>query len=161
MLENIQGDSWGSIPPLHIPSLLPHALCHGRSSSCWLPAFNDHLLFRIVLFSLHVFVFLRFLPLQFFQISRSVMSDSLQPHGLQHARPPCQSPILRVYSNSCPLSQWYNPTTSSTVSPSPAFNHSKQQGLFKWVSFSHQVAKVSEFQFQHQSFQWIFRTDFL
>ena len=47
-------------------------------------------------------------------------------------------------------------------SPSPsAFNHSQHQGLFKWVSSLHQVAKVLEFQLQHQSFQWIFRTDFL
>ena len=42
----------------------------------------------------------------------------------------------------------------------PAFNLSQHQGLFKWVS-SHKVAKVLEFQLQHQSFQWIFRTDFL
>ena len=48
----------------------------------------------------------------------------------------------------------------SSPSP-PAFNLSQQQGLFQWVSFSHQVAKVLEFQPQHQSFQWIFRTDFL
>ena len=47
-------------------------------------------------------------------------------------------------------------------SPSPlAFNLSQYQGLFKWVSSSHQMAKVSEFQLQHQSLQWIFRTDFL
>ena len=38
MLENFQGDSWGLIPPLRMPSLLPHDLCHGRSSSRWLPA---------------------------------------------------------------------------------------------------------------------------
>ena len=44
-------------------------------------------------------------------------------------------------------------------SPSPAFNLSQQQGLFQWVSSSHQVAKVLEFQLQHQAFQWIFRTD--
>ena len=43
----------------------------------------------------------------------------------------------------------------------PAFNLSQHQGLFKWVSSSHQVAKVLEFQLQHQSFQWIFRIDFL
>ena len=48
----------------------------------------------------------------------------------------------------------------SSPSP-PAFNLSQHQGLFKWVSSSHQVAKVLEFQLQHQSFQWIFRTDFL
>ena len=43
----------------------------------------------------------------------------------------------------------------------PTFNLSQHQGLFKWVSSLHQVAKVLEFQLQHQSFQWIFRTDFL
>ena len=48
------------------------------------------------------------------------------------------------------------------LSPSPpALNLSKHQGLFKWVSSSHQVAKILDFQLQHQSFQWIFRTDFL
>ena len=47
------------------------------------------------------------------------------------------------------------------LSPSPpAFNLSKHQGLFQWVSSLHQVANVLEFQLQHQSFQWIFRTDF-
>ena len=46
-------------------------------------------------------------------------------------------------------------------SPSPsAFNLSQHQGLFQWVSFSHQVAKLLKFQLQHQSFQWIFRTHF-
>ena len=45
-------------------------------------------------------------------------------------------------------------------SPSPTFNLSQHQGLFQWVNSSHQVAKVLEFQLQHQSFQWIFRTDF-
>ena len=46
-------------------------------------------------------------------------------------------------------------------SPSSAFNLSQHQGLFQWVSSSHQMAKVLELQLQHQSFQWIFRTDFL
>ena len=50
----------------------------------------------------------------------------------------------------------------SLSSPSPpTFNLSQHQGLFKWVSSSHQVAKVLEYQLQHQFFQWIFRTDFL
>ena len=48
----------------------------------------------------------------------------------------------------------------SSSSP-PAFSLSQHQGLFQWVSSLHQVAKVLEFQLQHQSFQWIFRTDFL
>ena len=47
------------------------------------------------------------------------------------------------------------------LSPSPAFNLSQHQDLFKWVSSSHQVARVLEFQLQHQSFRWIFRIDFL
>ena len=45
------------------------------------------------------------------------MSDSLQPHGLQHPRPPCPSPTPGVYSNSSPLSQWCHPTISSSVIP--------------------------------------------
>ena len=47
--------------------------------------------------------------------SLSVMSDSWQPHGLQHARPPCPSPTPGVHSNSCPLRQWCHPTISSSV----------------------------------------------
>ena len=47
----------------------------------------------------------------------SVMSNSLQAHGLQHARPPCPSPTPRAYSNSCPLSQWCHPTILSSVVP--------------------------------------------
>ena len=90
------------------------------------------------------------------------MSDFLQPHGLQHIRLPCLSPTPGVYSNSCPLSWWCHPTISSSVIPSPpAFNHSQHQGLLKWVSFLHQVAKVSEFQLQYLSLQPIFRTGFL
>ena len=54
------------------------------------------------------------------QFSCSVMSDSLQPHGLQYARPPCPSPTPRAYSNSCPLSQWCHPTISISVIP---FSH--------------------------------------
>ena len=51
------------------------------------------------------------------QFSCSVMSDSLRPHRLQHARPPCPSPTPGVYSNSCPLSQWCHSTISSSVIP--------------------------------------------
>ena len=52
-----------------------------------------------------------------FQFSHSVVSDSLQPHGLQHTRPPCPSPTPRVSSNSCPLSRWCHPTISSSAIP--------------------------------------------
>ena len=51
------------------------------------------------------------------QFSHSVLSDSLQPHGLQHARPPCLSPVPSACSNSCPLSRWCHPTILSSVIP--------------------------------------------
>ena len=51
------------------------------------------------------------------QFSHSVMSESLRPHGLQHARPPCPLPTPGVYSDSCPLSWWCHPTISSSVIP--------------------------------------------
>ena len=138
------------------------------------------------------------------------MSDSLWPHGLQHARPPCPTPSPRMYPSSCPLNQWCSAAISSSVqfssvsqsclslcdpvncstpglpvhhqllefththvrwvadaiqlshplpSPSPpVFSLSQHQGLFQWISSSHQVAKVLEFQLQHQFVQWIFRT---
>ena len=78
----------------------------------------------------------------------------------------CQAPlsftISQVGSDSFLLSWWYYLTiSSSTASFSFAFDLSQHQGLFQWVSSSHQVAKVLELQLQHQSFQWIFRTDFL
>ena len=51
------------------------------------------------------------------QFSCSVVSDSLRPHELQHARPPCPSPTPRVYPNSCPSIQWCHPIISSSVVP--------------------------------------------
>ena len=57
------------------------------------------------------------MPLSQLQFSRSVMSDTFPPHGLQHARLPWPSPTLRVYSNSCPSSHWCHPTISSSVVP--------------------------------------------
>ena len=51
------------------------------------------------------------------QFSRSVVFDSLRPHEMQHARPPCPSPTTWVYSNSCPLSRWCHPTISSSTVP--------------------------------------------
>ena len=51
------------------------------------------------------------------QFSHWVMSESLQPHGLQHTRPPCPSPTPRIYSNSRPLTRWCHPAISSSVVP--------------------------------------------
>ena len=83
------------------------------------------------------------------------MSDSLWPHELQHARPPCPSPTPRVHPNPC---HWVSDAIQPShplLSPSPpALNLSRHQGFFKWLSSSQQVAKVLEFQLQHQSFQW-------
>ena len=97
------------------------------------------------------------------QFSHSVMSDSLRPHGLQH------TPGLPVHHQLPELTQTHVYWVGDAIQPShplsspspPAFNFSQHQGFFQWVSSSHQVAKVLEFQLQHQSFQWIFRTDFL
>ena len=94
------------------------------------------------------------------QFSCSVVSDSFRRHEPQHARPPCPSPTPRVHPNPCPSSWWCHPTISFFVTPSrPALNLSHHQGLFKWLSSLHQVAKLLEFQLQHQSFQWTPRTD--
>ena len=94
------------------------------------------------------------------QFSHSVVSDSLRPHGLQHAGLPYLSPTPGAYSNSCPSRQWCHPTISKCP-PSPTFNLPQHQGLFQWVSSLHQVAKVLEFQLQHQSFQWILRSEYV
>ena len=86
------------------------------------------------------------------------MSNSLPPHGLQHARLPCPSPNPGPYSNSCPLSQWCHPTISSSVVPfSSRLQSFPASGSFQMSQPSHQVTKVLQFQLQHQSFQWIFR----
>ena len=95
-------------------------------------------------------------------VAHSVMSYSVRPHGLQHARLPCPSLYLRVCSNSMSI---------KSMMPSnhlilyclllllSSFNLFQYQSLFQWVDSLHQVAKVLELQLQHQSFQWIFRVD--
>ena len=96
------------------------------------------------------------------QFRHSVMSDSLRPHGLQHTSLPVHHQFLE-------LTQTHIHWVSDAIRPShpllspspPTFNLFQHQGLFQWVSSSHQVAKVLELQLQHQSFQRIFRTDFL
>ena len=76
------------------------------------------------------------------QFSHSVMSDSLQPHGLQHAKLPCPSPTPGVHSNTCPLSQWCHPAISSSVVPFscphslPASESFPMSQLFTWGGHS-------------------------
>ena len=81
------------------------------------------------------------------QFSRSVMSDSLQPHELQHARPPCPSPTPGVHPNTCPLSWWCHPTISSSVIPFsscpqsfPASGSFQTSQLFAWGGQSIRVS---------------------
>ena len=69
------------------------------------------------------------------QFSLSVMSDSLWPHGLQHAEPPCPSPTPGVYSNSCSLSQWCHPTISSSVIPFSCLQSLPASGSFQMSQF--------------------------
>ena len=91
------------------------------------------------------------------------MSGCLWPHGLQHTRLPCSSLSSGVCSDSCPLSLWSPPTSSFSVAPFPSCPHQPftASGSFpvSWLFMS--GAKVLELQHQHQSFQWIFSTDFL
>ena len=79
----------------------------------------------------------------------------------------CSTPGLPVYHQLPEFTQTYAHWVSDAIQPShplsspSAFNLSQHQSLFQWVSSSHWVAKILELQLQHQSFQWIFRTDFL
>ena len=72
------------------------------------------------------------LDMESVQFNHSVMSNSLWPHEPQHARPPCPSPIPRVYPNPCPLSQWCHPTISSSVI---LFSSHPQSGSFQMSRF--------------------------
>ena len=81
----------------------------------------------------------------------------------------CTTPGFPVHHPLLEFTQTHVHWVGDAIQPShplsfcspPDFNLSQHQGLFQWVSSLHQVAKVLEFQLQHQSFQWIFRTDFL
>ena len=86
------------------------------------------------------------------QFSCSVLSDSLQPHQLQHARPPCPSPTLGEHPNPCPLSRWCHPTISSSVVPSifPSIRvFSNESALCirwpKYWSFSSNISPSNEY----------------
>ena len=96
------------------------------------------------------------------QFSHSVVSNSLWPHGLQHARRSCPSPTPGAYSNSCSLSRWFHPSISSSVVPFSSHLQSfPASGSFPLsLFFTSGGQKVLELQLQHQSFQWIFRFDF-
>ena len=94
------------------------------------------------------------------QFGHSVMSNSLRPHGLQHSRLTCLSPIPAACTNSCPLNWWCHATISSSVIPfSSCLQSFPASG---YVPISQFIASgILNFQLQHQSFQWLLRIDFL
>ena len=92
------------------------------------------------------------MPISSVQFSRSVVSKSLRPHELQHARPPCPSPTPGVHSDSCPSSQWCHPAISSSVIPFsscpqslPASESFPLSQLFAWGGQSTGVSALASF----------------
>ena len=112
-----------------------------------------------VIFSLELF----FCPIysQFSSVTQSsvilcdLMDCSMPDFPVHHKLPELVQTLV------CWASDATQPSHPLSSPSPPACNLSQHQGLFQWVSSSHQVAKVLELQLQHQSFQWIFRTDFL
>ena len=100
-------------------------------------------------------------PVIIIQFSRSVVSVCY--------RMDCSTPGFPVHHQLPELTQTHVHWVGDAIQPShpllspssPAFHLSQYQDLFQWVSSSHEVAKVSKYHLQHQSFQWIFRTDFV
>ena len=96
------------------------------------------------------------------QFSRSVVSKICEPMD-------CSTPHFPVHHQHPELTQTHGHRVGDTIQPClplsspspPSLNLSQHQGLFQWVSTSHQVAKVLEFQLQHQSYQWTPRSDLL
>ena len=94
--------------------------------------------------------------------SHSVVSDSLRPHGLQHARLPCPSPSPGACSTSCPLCRWCHSVIASSIVPfSSCLQSFPASGSFPMSQFFASNGQSMELQLQHQSLQWIFRVDFL
>ena len=111
-----------------------------------LPPKRDPIHINVSICSLHTD------PISSVQFSHSVVSDSLRPHELQHARPPCPSPTSRVHSNSRPSSQWCHPAISSSVVPFsscpqslPASGSFPMSQLFAWGSQSTGISALASF----------------
>ena len=111
------------------------------------------------------FLYLSLLQFSTAQSSHSVMSDLLQPHESQHARPPCPSPTPGVHSDSCPSSQWCHPAISSSGVPFascpqslPASDSFPMSQLFAWGGQSTGVSALASFppeKSQGWSSEWI------
>ena len=129
---------WFSVTYLHA------SLCDASCSSCAFSSsssvvlcvsfktfsYSCDILWKIVRY-LRFFTSMSLLQFSSVQFSHSVMSDSLQRHESQHARPPCASPTPRVYPNSCPLSRWCHPTISSSLVPFSCLQSFPASGSFQ------------------------------
>ena len=128
-----------------------------------LPCFILYSKARLACYSRYVlcsyFAFQSLMMNQFSSVTQSCLT--LCDPELQHARVPCHHQLPEFTQTHV---HWVGDAIQPSYplsSPSPALNLSQHQGLFQWVSSLNQVARILEFQLQHQSFQWIFRTDFL
>ena len=129
-------------------------MCFRHLSFCF-HGFSIHIFCPFLIFS---FLFSVWCLTSFIQ-SRLTLCDPMD----------CSMPGFPVHHQLQELAQTHVHRVSDAIQPShpllspspPAFNPSQHQSLFQWANSSHQVAKVLEFQLQHQSFQWIFRIDFL
>ena len=95
------------------------------------------------------------------QFNSVQLCPTLRPHGLQHARFPCPSPTPGACSNSCRLNQWCHPTISFSVLFSSCLQSFQASGSFPMSQFFASGGQSIGVSAQHQSFQRIFRTDFL
>ena len=118
-----------------------------------------HKIFRLLLFQYVPIMIFFGVIFKFTLFSHLLMSESLRSHRLQYPKLPYSSPFSRACSNW--VGDAIQPSHPLSSPSPPAFNLCQHQGLFKWVISSYQVAKVLEFQHQHQSFQWTPRTDLL
>jgi len=140
-IPTLPQNSW-NIPRTHSVQFTSVTLCDPMD--CSTPAFPVH----------HIRLW------NSIQFSHSDVSNSLWPKGHRTAGLPVHHQLLELTQTHVHRVWWCHPTISSYVVPSPpTFSFSQHQGLFQWVGSLHLVAKVLEL--QHQSFQWIFRTDFL
>ena len=101
-----------------------------------------------------------FMPVQFSSVTL-LCPDYLRPNGVYHTRLLCPSPTSEASSHSCPLSQWCHSTISSSVIPFFHLQSFPASGSFPLSQLFASVGQSCKLQLQHQSFQWIFRTDFL
>ena len=161
------------LPVSFIDNLRPEASITQRAlSNSHIPQYSGPSFMLLVLLELYWIFFFNWISIiDFPSSSLTVQFSSFQ--SLSHVRlfvipwtAACQASLSITNSRSLlklmSIELVIHPPSHPLLYPSsPAFNPSQHQGLFQWVSSSHQVAKVLEFQLQHQSFQWIFRTDFL